>query len=260
MNDARLNDIITSKKDCYFISPHYDDMAYSASSIAKKLSKTNRIIVINVFTRATKPPYTRIGKYWTQKCGYDDAEKLFIDRNYEDKAALKGIADEVIDLDFTDAAWRYKPNYPIEFASKISPELSNIRTSFKYRIYKQLGAISKADPRTFDLLVERLKKFIDSEDVEIFCPLGVGGHFDHLITRYACESLFPNPIYWEDYPYNLKNSTNGVKNMQRIELDVDTKAKQKIIAAYKTQYSAMFGDKGPHIIPERLYYHTETRP
>lgn len=260
MNDSRLNQIIANKKVCYFISPHYDDFSYSASALAKKLSKTNRIVVVNVFTKASKPPYNRIAKYWTQKCGYNDAEELFVDRNNEDKAALLGLADEVIDLDFIDAAWRHKPSYPTKFATKISPELGNIRTSFKYKLYNRIGAISKADPQTFTELCERLKKEINTENAEIFCPLGVGGHFDHLMTRFACESLFPKPIFWEDYPYNLKNEVVGSDNMRIVEIAVDPKSKHESIAAYKTQYHAMFGSKGPHIVPERFYYKKDLRP
>ncbi len=250
----KIDEIIASKKDCYFISPHYDDMAYSASMLAKKLSKTNKVFVINVFTTVDESPYMNIDKAWLKRCNYNDSIKFFLDRSIEDKAALAGIAYEVIDLGFSDAQWRNGKGYIRKLMAKLSPKFLSFKTSFAYRYYMYRGDVPKADQRTFVKLAGKLKKIIGSEDVQVFCPLGVGNHFDHLMTRHACEAVFEDLIYWEDYPYNLKHSVKGTELMQKVEYSGSLTSKKKIISAYKSQYKAMFESSGPEIVPERFYY------
>lgn len=250
----KIDQIIASKKDCYFISPHYDDMAYSASMLAKKLSKTNRVIVINVFTTVDEGPYMNVDKEWLKKCNYSDSIRFFSDRSAEDKVALAGIAYKVIDLGFSDAQWRNNRGYLRKHLAKLSPKFLSFRSSFTYRYHIRRGNIAKADRRTYVQLTNKLKHTIKSEDAEIFCPLAVGNHFDHLITRNACEAVFEDLIYWEDYPYNLKHELQNTQDMKTFEYTGSVASKKKIIFAYKTQYKAMFGKKGPVIIPERFYY------
>ncbi|MDB5176812.1 MAG: hypothetical protein JWN75_480 [Candidatus Saccharibacteria bacterium] len=258
MDNSRIKSIIASKKDCYFISPHFDDMAYSASMLAKELSKTNKVIVVNIFTEAGERPYTRAAKAWMHRCGYDDATHFFIDRKAEDKSALFGIANQVIDLGFADAPWRKKPGKLVNMLAKVLPEFGNIRWSFTYRYYARKGDAPKADPYNFALIKEKLNEVINNDNAVIFCPIGVGSHFDHLLTRYAVDALSENPVYWEDYPYILKHKPTGIQGMQSFEHDGDPNAKKEIIAAYKSQYDAMFGSAGPQIISEKFYYKDHT--
>ncbi len=254
MDNSRIKSIIASKKDCYFISPHFDDMAYSASMLASELSKTNRVIVVNVFTEAGNRPYTRAAKAWMHRCGYDDATQFFMDRNAEDKVALSSITNQVIDLGFADAPWRKKPGQFVNMLAKVFPEFGNIRWNFAYRYYTRKGDVAKADSYTFSQVTKRINEAIDDDNAEIFCPLGVGDHFDHLMARRACDALFDDPIYWADYPYVLDHKPLGIDKMSSFEYVGNPKVKQKIIGAYKTQYDAMFGSASPQIVSERFYY------
>jgi LmbE family N-acetylglucosaminyl deacetylase len=55
-------------------------------------------------------------------------------------------------------------------------------------------------------LVERLKKDLAEtlpDGAQLVCPLGVGGHVDHRLTRLSAESLGGACWYFAEYPYIL---------------------------------------------------------
>jgi hypothetical protein len=90
----------------------------------------------------------------------------------------------------------------------------------------------------------------------IFCPLGVGRHVDHLITRTIGQQYPDRVIYYSDFPYNQsltadpefieKNKLTTWSWNQRIA------EKMPLIRGYKTQAAALFPAAIPHA-PETYY-------
>jgi LmbE family N-acetylglucosaminyl deacetylase len=244
-----LKDIIDNKKVCYFISPHYDDMIFSAGALASELAKTNKIVVINIFTSAGTRN-TLSAKAYLKQCGYTDATKLYIDRAVEDKTAIKPITKQIIDLGFREALWRRKSTVMSHILGNILPELGSIYPTYRFNIIK--GRIAKSDTVAIADIEARLKELVKIDNSAIFCPLGIGNHIDHVITEQVCTRLFKNPIYWADYPYNQQNTTGKIPRKHfAFANNMEEKAKQ--IAEYKTQYEAMFGKSGPVLVPEQFY-------
>ena len=64
------------------------------------------------------------------------------------------------------------------------------------------------EPIVREKLEELMLTYV-GDDVQVFCPLGVGGHVDHIIVRQVVEALgAPQHItYYEDYPYAGQSNT-----------------------------------------------------
>jgi hypothetical protein len=244
MIHATIQKIIIKKQPCVFISPHFDDAVLSSGALMRYLSKKTNITVLNVFTKASKQPYTLSAKAFLKQCGYTDAETLFIDREKEDRLVLRNVADRVLDLGFTDALFRKKP---VGFVSFL-PELLHVYPTYRWHV--STGHIAKQDAILLIELKKQLKKSVP-EDAVVFCPYAIGNHVDHRLTRLACEESFTNLIYWSDFPYNERI-------VEKISLpsfifEVGLKAKHELVKGYKTQYTAMFHDSFP-LVPEKFFY------
>jgi LmbE family N-acetylglucosaminyl deacetylase len=65
------------------------------------------------------------------------------------------------------------------------------------------GLLQPADTQSIMSLREDLKRSIQA-DMVLVCPLGLGNHVDHQLTRLAAEGLDCTLWYYADYPYVLR--------------------------------------------------------
>ncbi|MCC6904799.1 MAG: PIG-L family deacetylase [Anaerolineae bacterium] len=88
------------------------------------------------------------------------------------------------------------------------------------------------------------------EDARLYCPLAVGGHVDHRVTRCAIEAwgLSPDRLwYYEDYPYVLADGAleaalaGGGWQAERIPLTGEAlEARIRAIAEHRSQISTFW--------------------
>jgi hypothetical protein len=64
------------------------------------------------------------------------------------------------------------------------------------------GAIDPADAATIVQVTTQIKAMLP-EDVRVICPLAIGGHVDHQLTRQAAQGLGIPLWYYADIPYVL---------------------------------------------------------
>jgi LmbE family N-acetylglucosaminyl deacetylase len=253
MENTILETIIKRKKPVFFVSPHFDDAVFSAGALMQYLSKHIEVVVLTVFTKAGKMPYTLSAKTYLQQCGYTDAEQLYRDRTKEDAEALKTITGKSINLGFVEALWRKKPKASIfsKIFSQI-PEFSVLYPTYRWHIIS--GNIAKEDFQTISVIKKHLEDQIKPIDSFVFCPVGIGSHIDHLVTRKACVG-FDNLIYWADFPYNTKTQ-QSMSEFSSFIFDRELENKQKLAEKYQTQYKAMFKDGFP-LQPEQFFLKKE---
>lgn len=109
------------------------------------------------------------------------------------------------------------------------------------------GAIHPEEAGLVEHIRRQLLQVIPSE-TRIVCPLTIGGHVDHRLTRSAAEGLGLNLWYYADYPYvqmpeaNLPAKTAGmqIERFDIIEADVDVWT--HAAAAYASQTSSFWDD------------------
>ncbi len=252
-----MNDL-KDKKRFIFISPHLDDAVFSAGGLMSQLSeKGSEIILINVFTKASNPPYTLSVKRFLSSCGYDSVDKLFEDRITEDASVAKQINAKVINLGFTDALWRQKKGAH----SKIA-ELNYVYPIFRFTIER--GFISHHDKPLIKELENLLKqKITENEDTVIFCPLGIGLHTDHLIVRQAVSASFNNVVFWEDYPYSEVALPDPVfiksHGLISEKIRINREVKEKLVNGYKSQIKAIFRSSRATVKNNETYYYNHSR-
>lgn len=247
MKNTVFNDIIKQQKHCYFISPHFDDAMLSAGGLIEYLADKTPVTVINVFTKGGQKPYSLSARAFLKKCAANTADELYKEREREDVQAFEDLNVEIIKLSFTDALWRTK-NAPLYIEKKLSfliPELLYVYPTYWHVVRKKL---SKFDTKLSENVKKSIAKNVDKDSV-VFCPGAIGNHIDHIIVYEACKALFPQCIYWSDFPY-INQSNQSRKD---ILFKFNTQKKIKRIKRYKTQYSAMF-PKGISTVPEERYF------
>ena len=211
--DKIINDIRENKVKCYFISPHLDDAAFSAGGLISHLAPLTDVTVINIFTSHGKTKHSLSAKSFIKQSGYkiNNIDKFYKERMSEDKKVFKDIKVKVINLGIKDALWRKNPNLNMlqKSLSKYINEFSYIYPTHKLHISK--GKVNKADARTINKISKKLNMLINkNKPYYVFCPIGVGNHVDHAITRKIIKDNFKNIVYWEDFPYNKKFETSNI--------------------------------------------------
>ncbi|KKQ43536.1 MAG: hypothetical protein US60_C0001G0051 [Microgenomates group bacterium GW2011_GWC1_37_8] len=256
--DPFVERIIKNKTRCIFISPHLDDAILSAGGLISYLSGKVPIEVINVFTNASRP-ITLSGRAIIKKSGFKDLESFYSARRQEDDKVLTRLDIKKTNLKLVDALFRKKilgKKRNIELLGKIFPEVLHIYPT--YRLHVISGYISKQDVGTVKIIKKRLVKTVSStRNTLIFCPIGNGGHVDHLIVRDACSNLFKNLVYWRDFPYVTKNAEflkfKVNHKLEQYIFNKNTKKKKELIVGYKSQTELLSRVKG-YEDPKEFYY------
>jgi len=235
----------------YFISPHLDDAIFSAGCLISQISRSNTVKIITVFTRPVINSNTLFTLRYIRKSGFKDSITLFLKRKQEDLRVLHSLGIEPIHLDFIDVGWR-KKRKTNSFLGFI-PELNHL---YPTRFHILNGRIQNEDKVMMKEISSMLKKNVNNSKSVIFCPLGVGKQVDHIIVRNICQQNFSKVVYWEDYPYILKNNPDQQfinqhmlnKILFRSKID-----KKNLILGYNSQVEAYFKNKEIKIIPEQYY-------
>ena len=108
-----------------------------------------------------------------------------------------------------------------------------------------IGELHPADRPLVETLHDLLVALIRVEDT-LVCPLSIGGHVDHRLTRSAVEFLRMPLHYYADVPYVLKEPSSEAtltSRMQARVLKVSTsglEAWQAGVAAYGSQISSFW--------------------
>jgi ubiquinone/menaquinone biosynthesis C-methylase UbiE/LmbE family N-acetylglucosaminyl deacetylase len=242
---------ILRASDFIFLSPHFDDAVLSCGALLcwlKSMKKT--IYIITIFTQASSKPYSPQALSFLEGCHSTNADALFRQRKNENNDVGERIGATIINLNYTDAAWRKKngtntqfvyPNAQTQFSGSIPTLDSGVLLSVEKAITKTLCDLNK-------------KSFV------LFAPLGIGGHIDHVITNTIVNNLkIEKTIFWEDFPYNTDakkraNFLSGHKALSEV-FDIRTKLEDKntLIRLYRSQLDLLFPNGKIPVMVEKYY-------
>ncbi len=217
-----------------FLSPHLDDAALSCGGqIAVATRQGRRVLIVTVM--AGDPPADAANDYIASlharwELGRDAAAQ----RRAEDLAACALLGADALHLDVPDCIYRLDPasGAPLYVAdADIFGEIHPTETPLVARIAGLLRALPAA--------------------VEVYAPLTVGHHVDHLLVRAAAEQVWGNGLrYYEDYPYAQQPGkldaalATGAWRATVIALDAAAlDAKCDAISAFRSQLSTFFSDR-----------------
>jgi LmbE family N-acetylglucosaminyl deacetylase len=239
----RLESAAASGARCVFLSPHLDDAVLSCGSLMRHLAPRSEIDVVTVFTATTPAPHTRAARSFLRQCARPDADELFAARRAEDRAVLDSLGVTHHHLGLPDALFRRRA-LPAALAplGRRLPELAHRYPTFRFDI--ALGRIARRDRALAPELAARLDDRLSSADL-VFCPLGVGRHVDHLLTRGIGTHRPERVVYYSDFPYDQAHEADesflrdhGLRRWQ--QPDGTAPAKEDLIRGYGTQADALF--------------------
>lgn len=212
-----------------YISPHFDDAVLSCGGLIAGQTSKGTSVEIWTICAGDPPPgqLSRMAKEIHKEWGTGTAQETVHLRQGEDREAAGGVGAGVFHSDTPDCIYRRSPNRTLLYT---------------------LGVFTPWNPLEKDLhtqIAVSLSGKLQPEDV-VVCPLAIGGHVDHIITRQAVESLDRPLLYYADIPY-LLNRPKSLSSVS-VGLTVETypisgeglRAWLTGIAAYRSQISMLF--------------------
>jgi hypothetical protein len=110
------------------------------------------------------------------------------------------------------------------------------------------GDIHPADHGMVERLAEELRSTLPA-DASLICPLAIGNHVDHRITRMVAESLAHARLYYADFPYVLeypelveRHASQGWQDSLQMVSPDGFRAWFESIAEYQSQISTFWSD------------------
>ncbi|HEY3313507.1 MAG TPA: PIG-L family deacetylase [Anaerolineales bacterium] len=214
-----------------YLSPHFDDAVLSCGGLIWEQSQQGIPVEIWTVNAGDPPPgpdsdlITRVHTMWqTGNPGQTVAH-----RRLEDRAAASLAGAGLRHLNNVDAIYRRTRTgelmYAVDVFDPIHPAEKGIVRSTARKIAQGL--------RAGDSLV---------------CPLALGSHVDHIITRKASESLGHPLWYYADIPYLFNHPdelAQAVTALKAIDFPISARglaAWQASISAHRSQISSLFLD------------------
>jgi LmbE family N-acetylglucosaminyl deacetylase len=173
-----------------YVSPHLDDVALSCGGLVWEQSQMgHQVKVLTVC--AGDPPEGSLGSF--AKLLHDRWEtgaEAVAERRREDLVSCAEMGATAIHLSIPDCIYRRSGDEQRPVCDSEESLSASLRP-------EEGGLIRR--------LAEELRQLIPANG-EIVCPLTLGGHVDHVLTRHAVERLGREIWYYADYPYVDRNS------------------------------------------------------
>ncbi|WP_298253445.1 PIG-L deacetylase family protein [uncultured Arthrobacter sp.] len=256
-NVPRLQRSVLTDHPWLFLSPHLDDAVLSCGALLKESAGTRDITVATIFTDVAAPPHTHAARSFIDQCAAPDADVLFEMRRTEDRHVLKQLGVRHMHVGLADALFRQRQLAPgFRFLGRRLPELAYRYPTYRFDI--ALGRIARGDRALIEDLRSKVADLLEHTGAELlFCPLGVGRHVDHVISRLV-GSYFPDHVvYYADFPYSLSFPLEerfiGKYGLNSGTWDRELVAKQALIRGYATQADALFPDGQIPVVPETYF-------
>jgi LmbE family N-acetylglucosaminyl deacetylase len=245
-----------------FLSAHLDDAVLSCGALIATMARRCPLTVATVFTAAGAPPHTHAARSFLRQCSAPDAGTLFADRRTEDRDVLVGLGVHHVHLGATDALFRTRDprSAALGRLGRVVPELMHRYPTYRYDIAK--GRVASGDRALIAALTGQVTELMSTVGARlVLCPVGVGNHVDHLITRTLGAHQAGRVIYYSDFPYD-RSAAPDRAFLDRHRLapwiwDEGIAAKRQLIRGYRTQADALFPDGE---IPEQPETYFEASP
>lgn len=214
-----------------YLSPHPDDAVMSCGGIIhQQVKRGDSVAMWTLF--AGDPPdgeLTPFADNLHRRWGVDAAAAMAA-RRKEDQHAAERLGADICNFSLPDCIYRRLPNG--EPLVTCEEDLWQSPHPEEAQLIAQLAArLSDALP----------------EDTRLVCPLGIGAHVDHTLTRAAAERLDQSLNFYADFPYVGRERTSSQVWIEpqwkthRYRLsDADLLAWKDAIAAHATQISTFW--------------------
>jgi len=214
-----------------YLSPHFDDAVLSCGGLIWEQTHSGIPVEIWTVNAADPPPgpvselITRVHSDW--KTG--SPQETVALRRIEDQNAARRVGATVLHLDLVDALYRRTGTGSLMYTRDVFDPIHPRENNIVEHTANQIAA------------------GLTQQDT-LVCPLGLGSHVDHIITRKAVEALARPVWYYADVPYLFKHENElgpAIEGLQAKTFyisDHGLAAWLEGIAAYASQISSLFND------------------
>ncbi len=228
-----------------YLSPHLDDIALSCGGLVWQQSQSGEVVQVWSVC-AGDPPGESVSQFaeslhnrWSM--GHEAAEL----RRSEDAASCAEMGAMYRHFSWPDCIYRLGP----ENSPYVGVPLYDSEESLWLPVHP-------AENVVIQQIRAELNKLIPTNS-QIVCPLTLGGHVDHRLTRQAAELLGRRMWYYADYPYALEKSEELDKLRQegwkesRHSINRDgLEAWIAAVAAHRSQISTFWHKDSGRRVPE----------
>ena len=154
----------------------------------------------------------------------------YIARKEEDTRACKSIGANQEHLGYLDCIYRR------------FPETNEAVVSLEEDLF---GSLAPGEFVLVDQIADDLHTRLDEPSIWV-CPLGLGGHLDHHITRMAAEKMRKLLLYYADLPYAFSIPPQIIPGMIQFSFDIPKENLDiwmKGASQYSSQISTFWKDK-----------------
>ncbi len=214
-----------------YISPHFDDAVLSCGGLIWE--QTHSGLPVEIWTiMAGDPPLgdeSALAQQMHADWQTSSAQETVLLRRIEDQNAARRVGASIRHFPFPDAIYR---------------------RSQTGTLYYPDGIFVAPNPREQNLVLEITRQLAEklTQYDTIVCPLTIGRHVDHILTRKAMEMLGKPLWYYSDVPYIL----NHPEELSPLTADMAAKnffispqgliSWQESIAAHASQITSLFTD------------------
>ena len=181
-----------------YLSPHFDDIALSCGGLVWEQNNTEDSASIWTICAGDPPPgeFSEFAQSLHNR--WETLEEAAAERRREDQASCRVLRADYIYYDLPDCI--YRPG--------------GMQGRFYYASEEAIfGQVHPDEQSLIARLASRFHQALPG-DANLVCPLTLGGHVDHRLTRLAAESLGIPLWYYADYPYviNLQDPFRALRN------------------------------------------------
>jgi LmbE family N-acetylglucosaminyl deacetylase len=211
-----------------YLSPHFDDVAFSCGGLIWEQTGLGERVSIWTIC-AGEPPPGSISEY---------AQSLHKRWETGPEAVAARRAEDLKSSRLMGASSR---NFPIPDAIYRSSRVDG------RSLYTADADLFTELNREEDYLVESLRIDLEQalpQECKLVCPLALGGHVDHRLTRSAAEKLGKQLWYYADYPYTVNPDEDvhdrGINQDVFPVSEAGLKIWQDAVAAHNSQISTFW--------------------
>ena len=218
--------------DALYLSPHLDDATLSCGGqIAQATRRGERVLIVTVM--AGDPPVAAENDYIASLHARWELDRdAAAQRRAEDLAACGLLGADALHLDVPDCIYRLDSATGAPFYVSDTDIFGNIHPA-EAPLVMRIAGLLRGLPAA----------------AEVYAPLTVGHHVDHLLVRAAAEQVWASALrYYEDYPYaqqpgKLDAVLGDAAGWRSTIIPLDAAsldAKCAAISAFRSQLSTFF--------------------
>ena len=216
--------------DKIYLSPHLDDTVLSLGGLIWEQTRAGQDVNILTICAGDPPPREFSPFAESLHVRWGVGREAMAERRAEDVESCRRLGASYRHLDIPDCIYRSSP--------RTGEHLYTSESALWIPVHPDEALL-------IDVISSKIREILPPE-AALICPLTLGNHVDHRLTRAAAEKVGVPLQYYADYPYVLKVDVSSIATdmkSSKYSLTPDGMlAWQDAVAAHRSQISTFWRD------------------